>query len=449
MPDAGPDPDRPDRPDRPERYRLLLEHLPQTAIVVYDHDLRLELVTGPALREAGLAPAQIEGELLEDVVPDGTAQVLADHYRRALSGEHVSLEYRSALDGRAFWLQVVPLWGEHGEVTGGMAVSLDITERTRVQDDLRRSQEQFRQAFDAAPIGMALLGLDGTLQKVNASLCEITGLRTGDLVGLPLAALVDPDDAQRHVARLEALVRGEVETHGTEMRLRHAYGRAVETTLHAVLVRDGSGEPEHLLLQIQDITDRKRFEDELQCLADHDPLTGLLNRRGFQRELERHVADIKRYGPEGALLVLDLDHFKLINDTLGHQAGDELISQVTRLLRRRLRVTDVLARLGGDEFAGLLPRAGARQAAIVADALIAGVREEQVKLSPLRTGRVTASAGVAMLDDSGLTDEEILSRADRAMYDAKQRGRDCYAFHARRDLLLTDLSVTTDRGETR
>lgn len=412
------------------RYRLLLEHLPQTAIVVFDHDLRLELVTGPALQDAGLQAGDVEGRLLEDVVPATTARVLARHYRRALAGECVSLEYRSTLDGRSFWLQVVPLLSDEGEgeVTGAMAITLDITERTRVQEELRRSEERFRKAFDEAPIGMALLGLDGRLQKVNSSLCEITGQGAGELVGMSLSALADPPDPRRDIDRLGRLMRGEVETHGAEMPLRHVSGLPIETALRAVLLRDAAGQPEHVLLQIQDITERKHVEDGLQFLADHDPLTGVLNRRGFERELERHLAGLKHRCVDDALLVVDLDHFKRINDTLGHEAGDELISRVTTALRGRLRARDVLGRLGGDEFAVLLGHVTARQAATVADALLAVVRNEQVGPSPKRAGQITASAGVTMLDDPRCSCAEILSRADRAMYYAKQRGRDRYAF---------------------
>src|SRR5262245_42829813 len=117
------------------------------------------------------------------------------------------------------------------------------------------------------------------------------------------------------------------------------------------LIRGSDGVPLRLLAQLQDITDQKRYEDRLADLADHDPLTGLLNRRSFGRRLESHAARAGRYGAEGALLMLDLDHFKYVNDTLGHQAGDDVIVRVAAVLESRLRQTDLLARLGGDEFA--------------------------------------------------------------------------------------------------
>ena len=135
-------------------------------------------------------------------------------------------------------------------------------------------------------------------------------------------------------------------------------------------------------MQVQDITDRRRLEDQLRHLADHDPLTGLLNRRGIDRALAQHVARGRRYGAEGALLVLDLDGFKAVNDSLGHAAGDELIVTCAAALQNRLRETDILGRLGGDEFAVLLPAEGEAEAVIVAEAIVKVIREETG--SPLR-----------------------------------------------------------------
>ncbi len=166
-------------------------------------------------------------------------------------------------------------------------------------------------------------------------------------------------------------------------------------------------------------------------MADHDPLTGLLNRRKFEAELERHVQGIKRYGAEGALLMLDIDHFKAVNDTLGHNAGDELIVSIAGALRNRLRSSDVLSRLGGDEFAALLPKADAAEARQVAGDLVGAVRENAALLSGERHKNITTSVGVAMFDErEDLSGEVILIEADLAMYDAKEAGRDRYGFYA-------------------
>ena len=173
----------------------------------------------------------------------------------------------------------------------------------------------------------------------------------------------------------------------------------------------------------------RNLAGRLRSLADTDLLTGLGNRRSFEVELKRHVADVARYGPAGALLVLDFDQLKQVNDSLGHSAGDKLITSVSDLLGRRLRQTDVLCRLGGDEFAIILPRAGQVEAEYVADAIVEAVRTHVTLLPNGDERSITVSVGIAMFDTPGITGEDLLVRADMAMYDAKRAGGDRSATH--------------------
>ena len=220
-----------------------------------------------------------------------------------------------------------------------------------------------------------------------------------------------------------------------EQRFVDVVGQVVWVAVHATLVRAADGTPQHFLGQIQDVSERVRYEAQLQHMADHDPLTGLLNRRSFERELNQHIAQVQRYGPEGAALVLDIDRFKHINDTLGHNVGDELIVKVAQTLRTRLRDSDVLARLGGDEFAVLMPRGGAGEAEKVAQAILAAVRAQSVLTAAGRRRPITASIGIALFGDAErLSAEDLLVNADLAMYDAKEAGRDraaTYSSHER------------------
>ena len=167
---------------------------------------------------------------------------------------------------------------------------------------------------------------------------------------------------------------------------------------------------------------------ELRHLADHDALTGLPNRRRFEQELARHLAHMRRYGPEGAALVLDLDCFKPVNDTFGHAAGDRLLARVAHVLSERLRATDVVARIGGDEFAILLPRVDGAGAGAVARSLVETVRAEALTAD---ARGVTISIGVIAFDArSPLVPEGVLAAADLAMYDAKAAGGDGWALYA-------------------
>ena len=167
--------------------------------------------------------------------------------------------------------------------------------------------------------------------------------------------------------------------------------------------------------------EHKRLEAHLLHVADHDPLTDLLSRRGFHAELWRHLAEAKRYGVRGSLLFLDLDQFKGVNDTLGHAAGDQVLNSVSSLLRARLRDTDLLARLGGDEFAILLPHTGDGQARALAGQLLEAIQSQTIVIKghPIRA---SASIGIALFPDHGRGMDELLAAADAAMYRAKAAG---------------------------
>ena len=284
-------------------------------------------------------------------------------------------------------------------------------------------------AFEHAAVAMQVVDLDGRFLSVNAAMSDLIGYAREELIGIPTARITHPDHALHEDELCASLVRGEGDRYTTENRVVHAAGHSLEVAVHVSLVRDREGGPRYFVGQMLDVSSHKRLERDLQHLADHDPLTGLLNRRRFEAELDRHVAHIARYGKQGATLVLDVDHFKQVNDALGHGRGDELIIDIARILQEELRDSDQTARLGGDEFAILLPTANRSQAARVASKLVDAVREKAVVLPGRGGRRVTISVGVMMFDEcEGLTAADVIVNADLAMYDAKEAGRDTFAF---------------------
>jgi diguanylate cyclase (GGDEF)-like protein len=182
----------------------------------------------------------------------------------------------------------------------------------------------------------------------------------------------------------------------------------------------------HLIAQVQDISERKELEGRLEHLVDHDFLTALYNGRRFEEALTQEMKSATRYGGGGAVLLIDLDHFKDVNDRFGHKAGDDLLKTVAAALRGRTRETDVLARLGGDEFGIILPQVDAAQAERVADGIVKALRNQTAMLAEHQIP-VTASVGVALFDS--LTNIEILAAADLAMYEAKEAGRNRFTLY--------------------
>ncbi len=255
------------------------------------------------------------------------------------------------------------------EIAGGVAVVLDITARRQAQILARARGAGFEEVFEQAPIGTGLLDTDGRWLLVNRALCEITGYTADELIGKQLEGIVHPDDALNDIEQRGALLDGAIPAFQVEKRYLDAAGETVAAILSMSLVRDQDGSPLHFIAQLQDISERKRLEDQLRHLADHDPLTGLRNRRLFENDLRLQVARSVRYGELAGLMVIDLDAFKAVNDTHGHRAGDETLRAVARALTRRLRETDLVARLGGDEFAVLLPHIDMEGLAVVADGI--------------------------------------------------------------------------------
>jgi diguanylate cyclase (GGDEF)-like protein/PAS domain S-box-containing protein len=282
-----------------------------------------------------------------------------------------------------------------------------------------KAADRWRAAFEAAPLGMAKVSLDGRLEEVNPAFCTLLGEPDRALLGRRLTALVYPDD----LAVLEE-AGAELKSRTTprhEVRLVCAGGRLRWCELASSVLRDAQGRAEEVLVNVVDITRHKRSQAALRDLATRDPLSGLANRRWFELQLARHIQTCADEGPRGALLVMDLDNFKAVNDTLGHQAGDRLVIEVAVTLRRHLRDRDLVARLGGDEFAIVLHDGDAWAAEAVARKLVLAVRDE------VNVG-VTMSVGVAPFELLlGTGAREALKAADGAMYAVKRSGRNGYA----------------------
>jgi diguanylate cyclase (GGDEF)-like protein/PAS domain S-box-containing protein len=343
-------------------------------------------------------------------------------------------------------LSLSPIRDNGGSVLGVSAIERDISDRRRVFE----AEARFKSSFDDAPIGMALVSIEpeslGQFLQVNQAFCDLVGYSQAELEATNFQALTHPEDLGKDLALMTQLLADELPSYEIEKRYVHAARDVLSVLVTASLVRDASGKSLYCIRQIQDIQERKKFEGHLEHLADHDALTGLFNRRRFSRELSRQMSFAGRYGGGGAVLLLDIDNFKDVNDTLGHNTGDEVITGVAHLLRERLRDTDILARLGGDEFAVLLPNTSEDEAKAVAGDLMATVTRKPVLGAERRT-RITLSIGIALFEPGkDMTADDLLIDADLAMYDAKEAGRDRFAFSTDEQQARTEARLTwTDR----
>ena len=323
-------------------------------------------------------------------------------------------------------------------VDGIVINARDVTERRWAEAELREAQERFRSAFEHAPIGMALAGIDGELFRVNRALARMLGRAEDELLGVSLFDLTHPEDQATIRSHVDRLVTGEIPRYQVEQRYLHTDGREVWTAISASLVRDSVGTPMYVVHQIEDVTARRRDGERLAHQAIHDPLTGLPNRLLFVERLRRALAD-DTHG-HTAVLFLDLDHFKVINDSLGHSAGDRLLVTIADRLRNAVRPNDTVARFGGDEFTVLCRGVpDERVAAEIAERIAAAVARP-VQLSEGEVF-VTISVGIALSGTDMETPETLLRNADAAMYGAKEHGRARFEIYAAntRDHAVTQL----------
>jgi len=398
-----------------------LAALPGAAVFAVDHDLNLLLCDGPALATHGYDPEKMVGRPLADVAPAPAYAELAPHYRAALAGELRSFEHSSSDGERWYWTHIAPL-KDGGEIVGAVAVSQDITVRRHADDELRAVTTRFETAFAAAPIGMTLVGVDGSFLRCNQALCDLLGYTEEELLALTFQDITHPDDLDIDLSHVQRLLDGEAADYTMEKRYVTKAGRLVWVLLAASLVRDDDGAPTHFISQIKDITETRRMEEKLRQLAEHDAVTDLLNRRRFEDELVRQVGRCNRYGETACLLILDVDDFKGVNDQFGHRVGDAALQQVALVLDERLRATDLVARIGGDEFAALLPGVTAAEAVGVAEEVRTAIEALRIG-SGARRAHLTASIGLKTLDGHTTDEDSAFVAADRAMYEAKANGR--------------------------
>jgi diguanylate cyclase (GGDEF)-like protein/PAS domain S-box-containing protein len=304
-------------------------------------------------------------------------------------------------------------------------------EAGRAERKAAGSEQRFARAFEHAPVGMALLDGAGRHVKANEAMARLLGRTREELVGLGPEHIMPAEEIVSSISLINALIRGDQPYFAGDTTLLASDGRRIRAAVHMTVLDHEPGHEAAVLVHAVDVTEQRLAERRMKHLADHDPLTGLLNRRGFGAALQNQLAHTRRYGASGALLMLDLDGFKVVNDTRGHDAGDQLLVQVAAELRTCLRETDVIARLGGDEFAVILPRETLEDATVVADKVIERLRECRLGAAGPGSPGATVSIGVAPFTSDYERGEDVLREADLAMYSAKGAGRNRRAVHGR------------------
>jgi diguanylate cyclase (GGDEF)-like protein/PAS domain S-box-containing protein len=415
--------------DSEQRLRTITDNIP--ALIAYiDAEERYQFSNGAYEEWIGMRPEQMRGRSVREVWGDERYAMFQPNLRRALSGQRGTYEYSVTREGAEHRMlaSYVPDTDASGKMKGFFVLSSDVTELVRARNEAREAHDRLERALDGSNVALWDADLRTGRVYLSDAWSGIAGGPRDDMVSSvkELMALVHPDD-------LEAARRAAIETmkglrpaYVAEHRVRAGQdawrwilsrGRVTERDPH-------TGRALRMVGTNVDITDRKRVEEALQSVASTDALTGLANRVALADRIRLTIARSRRNGTAFALLFLDLDRFKQVNDGMGHSAGDKLLVQFAMRLRGCVRASDSVARLGGDEFVVLLDDLKEPDAAVRIAQKILEETRAPVRIDARQIG-ITTSIGIAYYtgEESG---DELLQRADGALYEAKRSGRDAY-----------------------
>ncbi len=434
----------------------------QDVVLVLDSDGRyVDIASGDPSLLYQSASERI-GKTVHEVLPKEQADLFLDCIRRALKTRRtVSIDYSLHIEGKQAWFSAAVSPMAKDRVVW---VARDLTERKRAEEALRESEQRFRQLFEQSVDAIFVHDEKGCFVDCNSQACRLLGYSREELLSLSVRdiscnVLTEEERARQEKEGGTLWQRAMSAEPGTFIESLEEMNRRKDGTTFPVEVRLGSvdyGGRKMMLVSTRDITERKALEDELAYRAFHDPLTGLPNRARFLDHLEHTLDRAQRREDLVAVMFLDLDDFKVVNDSLRHEVGDQLLVAVGQRLKGCLRAGAVAARLGGDEFTVLLESiSSVRDAEEVAERIIRELR------MPFNIGGhlifITVSIGISLSDAAGRESGDLLRAADIALYRAKDESKARYEVfdrlkdaHALERLELeNDLRKAIERDELR
>ena len=332
--------------------------------------------------------------------------------------------------GELMWVleTVTPIIYKGGRATLGSF--MNITERKRMEEALRENEEKYRSILENIQEGYFEVDLAGNYTFFNDSLCQIHGYPREELMDMNNRRYTDKEEAKKVYKAFNRVYKTGAPSEGFDWLMVRKDGSQRYIEASASLQKDSSDKPNGFKGVIRDITERKLIEQELNHMATHDALTGLPNRLLFCQLLNHAIQSAQRNKKQLAVLFVDLDRFKIINDSLGHEAGDKLLQEIAQRFKHLLRAVDIVSRLGGDEFIILIEEVTElNQVANLAHKILTTAIQPMVLMG--EECRVTASIGVSIYPSDGLDEQSLMKNADIAMYFAKEAGKNNYQFYSK------------------
>ena len=395
-------------------------------IYVKDQAGRYQLVNIAYEKIARLQRQEIIGKTDHELFPAEIADKFRSNDRRVLDSRSAIEvdEQAPQVDGIRDYLSVkFPLYGVNGEVSAVCGISTDITDRKAIETRLRQSAK----VFESSGEGLVIMTCEGKVIDVNPAFTEIMGYEKEELVGKTPRYWKSDQHPNQFYAQMWSSIQETGQWRG-EIWNRHKNGSLIPELLTIKSVFDDRGNLLNYVAVYSDISTIKTSQAKLEYLAHHDLLTDLPNRVLFNAHIAHAIDRAERHGRRLALVFLDLDQFKHINDSLGHNAGDQLLKLSADLLKQHLRKTDAVARIGGDEFTFLLEEISDSEDVIRTVEKILKAFDSEFLLGDHRL-RITPSIGISLYPEDGRNAETLLRNADSAMYRAKAEGRNTYRFY--------------------
>ena len=417
-----------------EKYRTILETIPD---VYYEVDLagNLTFFNDNIVFVIGYSKEELTGINYRAYTDKEAAKIVLQAFNKVYTtGEPVKeIDWPiTRKDGTKIYIDqsISLIKDSSGKPVGFRGIIRDITERKEAEEAIRQGEEKYRTILESIQEGYFEVDLAGKITFCNDSMARIMGAAREELMGMSYKNLTRKENTKEIFYAFNNVYKtGEPsKTFDWQIMRRDGVEVFVETSI--TLQKDPSGEPAGFKGMIRDVTERKRTEQQIKYMATHDALTGLPNRLMFNQLLNQAIRSAMRHQQQLAVFYIDLDRFKIINDSLGHDAGDLLLKEIARRFRSALRGVDVVGRLGGDEFVILIEQVGElSQLEFVAHNIISSAMKPVILMG--EECRVTASIGISIYPKDGQDQESLMKNADIAMYFAKEAGKNNYQFYSK------------------
>lgn len=388
----------------------------------------IQAVNQPTTQLLGYDAEELIGENIKILIPEGMHRNQHDDYLKQATGKFKRILNKDRMlfsqhkDGHLIPSEISVSTLNLDNETQFLGVIRDISERFELMQRLASEEQLYRNTFELAAVGIAHIGLDGHWLRVNQALENILGYDGASLQSITLQQVVHPEDVSLDQRERLKLLSDELDKYTLDLRFIHRDGRTLWAEFCVALARDIQHQPLYFIAVLEDISLRKNMTERLKHMASKDFLSGLYNRRTFMQEAARELAHSIQNYQCMSLILLDIDHFKSINDEYGHQIGDEAIKHIAKHLSQSARNVDILARFGGEEFIVVLGNTQESEAAEIAERMRLRLCNNTLNTDDM-TLSVTASFGVSCSNHSITSLEQLISQADKSMYQAKIRGR--------------------------